>query len=192
MTAPRSTIPGFRKWLQAVPQPAKLKCDDTELRVGTTNKRWHDAENSVVALAPATVYALDNTGAVLRVFSLRAEEERSEPLESQKEAWPATPEAQMAQIICASNDRAASRHEAAYKMAFSSLIQMYEAQTVRLEEALGRAARAEAAVLKLAKPRVQEVLVEAETDEDQSTALLTQVLGGALVQMTQGNGGAKQ
>ena len=193
MTVPRSTIPGFRKWLQAVPQPSKLKCDDTELRVGTTNKRWHEAENSVVALSPATVFALDNTGAVLRVFSLRAEEERSEPLESQKESWPATPEAQMAQIICASNDRAASRHEAAYKMAFTALKEMYEAQTIRLEDALARAARAEAAVLKLAKPRVQEVFVEPEeTVEDQSTALLTQVLGGALVQMTQGKGAVNQ
>lgn len=190
MTAPRATIPGFRKFLQAVPQPAKLKCDETELRIGTTNKRWHECENSVVALNPSIVYALDNTGAVLRVFKLRADDDRDESVpEQQKEDWPQSEQAQMAQIITAACDRAASRHENAYKMAFDRLSQMYEAQTARLEEALARAARAEAAVLKLAKPRIQEVMVE---EEDPNTALLTTVLTGAVAQMTQGANGAKQ
>lgn len=192
MTAPRVTVPGFRKWLKSVPQPAKLRCGDTLIRITSANNRFAEAEQSVLAMSASIVEALDGNGEVLRVFRIREDDgSEDEPaLAPQQEAWPQSEQAQMAQIITAACDRASSRHEAAYKMAFTALKEMYEAQSQRLEEALARASRAEAQVLKMMRPQVREVLVEGDGD-DTATTMLTQVLGGALAQMTQGNG-AKQ
>jgi hypothetical protein len=183
MSEPKATIPGLKKFLRGVPQPSKLKCDETVVKVGSSNNRWAEAEMSIVALNPATIQALDNEGTVLRIFRLRDDEgdDPEKATKSQKESWPDAPEAQMAQIITAACDRASSRHEAAYKMAFTALKEMYEAQTARLEEALARAARSEAMVLRMRQPATKEVFVQDEVDGP--TQMLTEVLSAALPQL---------
>ncbi len=194
MPAARMVIPGLRKWLRETPQPFKLRCGDTTIRIDSTARKWITAEESIVAINPSEVQALTSDGEVLRVFRIR--EDLAEKAESQKESWPDAPEAQMAQIITAACDRAASRHENAYKLAFDKLSQMFEAQSLRLEEQMRVNAALQSELLRL-KVKTQTVYVEPE-DTDPNGALVQTVLTGAVQKMflesgaPQTNGKAKQ
>lgn len=149
-SAPRSPISGFRRWVKQTPQPVALRCDGkTVLRIAGHSSRWSEAEKSVLALNCSVVEALNNQNEVLRVLEVREpEEEKPEP---QKEAWPSSEAAQMAMIITAACDRAASRHEQAYKLSFDKLTMMFEAQTLRLEEAFRQCAYYQAELQKAAE-----------------------------------------
>lgn len=176
-TPVRQTIPGFRRWLKQTPIPARLRCGEQVVKMSATANRWREAEDTVAALNPASVHALDANGELLRVFNLR-EETRAESYETQKEDWPQSETAQLAQVITAACDRAASRHENAYKMAFDRLSDMYQAQSVRLEEALSRNAKLESALL-----RLQTMPVSVQEEPDTATTMLTTMLGAAATRM---------
>jgi hypothetical protein len=145
----------FRRWLRATPQPVKLRVElaggrpPVVLTLARTNaNKFAEAEKSVRSMGSdvLTVFCLDNSGDVIRVHRLREELDEAPPV--QKEAWPQSTDAQMAQVITASNDRAAARHENAWKYAFDKLQAMYEAvlqqytneqrKTAQLEAALQR------------------------------------------------------
>jgi hypothetical protein len=143
----------FRRWLRTTPHPVKLRLDlagsrpPVVLALSRTNaNRFAEAEKSVRAMGEQvlTVEALDVHEVVLRVFRLRDEED--EPAPAQKEPWPQSPDAQMAQVITASNDRAASRHEAAYKLAFDKLEAMYQGLLTLYNNEVRRTAQLEAAL----------------------------------------------
>src|ERR1051326_1561098 len=147
MAEGRAPITQFRRWLKESPQPSSLRLDENEkklIRITKQRSCWSEAEKSVLALDASVVEALDHQGNVLRAFRLKVDELEKEPPKPQQEAWPDAEQAQLAVIITAACDRAASRHEAAYRMAFDRLASMFEAQTARLEEQQTRAAAAEA------------------------------------------------
>jgi hypothetical protein len=145
----------FRRWMRTTPQPVKLRIElaggrpPVVLTLARTNSnKFAEAEKSVRSMGSdvLVVQALDGHGDILRVHRLRDEVDEAPP--PQQEKWPQSPDAQMAQVITASNDRAASRHENAWKYAFDKLQAMYEAvlqqytneqrKTAQLEAALQR------------------------------------------------------
>lgn len=174
----------FRKWLRTTPHPVKLRLDlaggraPITLALSRTNSnRFAEAEKSVRSLGDdvLVVQALDVHGEVMRVHRLRDEEEEAAP--AQKENWPTSQDAQLAQVITASNDRAASRHEAAYRMAFDKLQAMYEAVLAQYQNEVRRCAQLEAALQReLARKEVPLPVGE----EDGLDGLINQLLPALL------------
>ena len=173
----------LRRWLKETPQPSALRLDENEkkvIRIARSQARcWSDAEKSVLALDATIVEALDHQGNVIRAFRLKDDDAEKEPPKPQQEAWPEHEQAQLAVIITAACDRAASRHEAAYRMSFDKLASMYEAQTLRLEEALARAATAEARLERERRQWMEAVNRSAGQSGDEETGL-GQLVGGLL------------
>ena len=137
----------LKKWLSRAQQPARVRLDENErkiLRVSSHVNRWSELEKSILAMGPTIIEALDAKGEVLRIMQLK---EPAEPEHKpQKEEWPDSEQAQIAQIITASNDRAASRHEAIFKMSFDALKEMYTACLQELRDTQRRCAQLEAAL----------------------------------------------
>lgn len=187
----KTPITGLRRWLKQNPTPHSIRCDGKNvLKIQNHSSRWAEAEQSIVAMGCAIVEALAADGEVLRAFSIREPEEEREP--SQKEEWPASDDAQMAKVITAACDRAATRHETIFKYSFDKLEAMYTAQSLRLEEAQTRCARLEAALF-----RAYEKIANYEAERDDAPdaegtsaeVLLGQVLAGAASKvMGAGNG----
>jgi len=162
----RAVISGLRRWLKTPPMPVAVRCDGkTVIRIPNHSSRWAETENSVSALGCGVIEALDDDGTVIRVFRMPDVEDRPS---LQKEEWPSNDTAQIAQAITAACDRAASRHENAYRMAFDRLSDMYNAQALRLEEAYRRVVRLETALIK-----AQAYVVDDENPEGTADALMT-------------------
>jgi hypothetical protein len=180
----------LRRWVSRTPSPYKLRFDQDPgkcLRIGSAANRWSEAEKSILAMNPMMLEALDAKGEVLRVMQLREEEPAEH--KPQTEPWPNAPEAQMAQVITASNDRAASRHEAIFKMSFDALKEMYQACLSELRESQRRCAQLEAALQK--ELSRQEVALPVSEDENLLNTLVAALaprLLGHVEQTTQANG----
>jgi hypothetical protein len=172
-----NTTPAFRQWLKRAPQPAKLRVDEKHVvRISNHSSRWSEAEQTVMSYNPTVVEALDGKGDVIRAMTLREPEE--EELKPQQEAWPASEQAQLAVIITASNDRAASRHENAYKTGFEALKEVIRELQGLYAEALARSARLEAALQR--EYARQDKPAVAVTDEQGVMTLLGELLPGMM------------
>jgi hypothetical protein len=140
-------ITKFRRFLKEAPQPAALRIDENEKKVIRVHHKqrgcWSEAEKSVLAFDATLVEALDGQGNVLRVFRLK-EDDAEAPKPREVETWPDAPEAQMAQIIVASNDRTGARLEAVFRMSFDRMSAMFDSMMQRHDEAVQRAAQADA------------------------------------------------
>lgn len=143
----------LRRFLRTVPHPSKVRVElaggrpsVTLVLARTNTNKFAECEKSIRAMGEdvLTVAALDVQGETLRVHRLR--DEADEVIAAQKEPWPVSPDAQMAQVITASNDRAASRHENAWRMAFDKLHAMYEAVLAQYNNEVRRTAQLEAAL----------------------------------------------
>lgn len=193
----------LQRFIRATPQPSKLRVElaggrpPLVLTLSRTNARkFSEAEKSIKAMGDdvLVVHALDVHGEVTRVHRMREEVDTGP--EPQKEAWPVSPDAQMAQVITASNDRAASRHEGAYRLAFDKLEAMYQGLLELYNNEVRRCAQLEAALQReLAKKEV--ALPEAPDGIDGLInellpALMPRLLGMAQQQKTNGAPGAKE
>jgi hypothetical protein len=149
MSAPRTPISGLRRWLKQNPQPSCIRVDEKHtMRVPTHASRWSETEKSIIAGGYTKLEAMGPNGELLRALNLDTGNDSDEkPV--QKEDWPDSEEAQLAQVITAACDRAASRHENAYRLAFDKLSEQYTSLSSRHEEALQRCARLEMQLLKL-------------------------------------------
>jgi len=164
-----------KKWLSRAPCPARVRVDESDKKVIVVSNRanrWSELEKSLLAMSATTVEALNAQGEVLRVMQLK---EPAEPThEPQKEEWPASEQAQMAMVITASNDRAASRHEAIFKMSFDALKEMYQACLQELRETQRRCAQLESALQR--ELERQEVAVPAAEDENLISGLVAAIM----------------
>lgn len=148
MSAPRTPISGLRRWLKQNPQPTSIRVDEKHsMRVPTHASRWSETEKSIIAGGYTKLEAMGPNGELLRALNLDTGDPEEKPV--QKEDWPDSEEAQLAQVITAACDRAASRHENAYRLAFDKLSEQYTSLSSRHEEALQRCARLEMQLLKL-------------------------------------------
>lgn len=190
MTAPRNQTDNpshrtigasFTTWLKQKPTPHALRLDGERIvAISSRTNRWREAAKAVEVLGAQTVEALDASGAVIRVSEIEGDwQDGPAPMQPpQKEAWPPDPESRMAMIITAACDRAASRSEAAFRFAFEkydSLVMVLAARLTGLEEAYA------------AEIHAQRQALEAErgaSSEQASTAMMGQVLQGAVLRMT--------
>lgn len=175
----RAPITSFRRFLKEVPQPAALRLDENDkktIKISKQRSCWSEAEKTVLAMDATIVEALDGQGNMLRAFRLK--EDAAEPEKPpQAETWPNAPEAQMAQIITAACDRAASRHEAAYRMSFERLSAMFEATVSRMEDAMQRAAAAEARLERERRQWLEAQLKAAGAPDDGEDTTFNGLLG---------------
>lgn len=187
--AGKTPITGLRRWLKQPPMPQSIRVDgDRIIRIPNHQSRWSETEKTITALNVSTIEALDSDGNVLRAFNVPDENgnpsKQPERYDTQKEDWPDAPDAQMAVVITAACDRAASRHENAYRMSFDALTKMYDQQSLRLEEAFRRAAQLEAALLRSYEKiaRLQDKLDEyGERDEEPDNTSSADVLVGQVL-----------
>lgn len=129
----------LRRWIAKHPHPASLRCDDGEksVRVGVTRSKFRDAENALTGVV-GRVEALDEHGNILRVIDLEGD-----PVEAAKKKAEATPSQEamlirFAELLTDGSDKAASRHEAAYRMGFEHqavLINLLSTRLAQLEKA---------------------------------------------------------
>jgi hypothetical protein len=147
----------------------------------TNANKYAEAEKSVRSMGSEVlvVHALDVHGEVTRVHRLRDEVEDVPP--AQKEPWPVAESAQMAQVITASNDRAASRSENAWKYSFDKLQAMYEAVVAQYQNECRRTAQLEAA-LQRELGRREVAVPEAEEGLD---GLISQLLPALIPRLLQ-------
>lgn len=130
----------LRRWLRRSPQPAKLRADGRDVALATGANIWARTEETIAAMNPARLEALDSNGMVLRVMTLDGAEE-----EKEEEGAKKTTESELvllARIISDAHDKGASRHEEAYRIAFgefSRLVQILAARLSGLESAWQKA-----------------------------------------------------
>jgi hypothetical protein len=60
----------LRTWLRRLPHPVAVMADDARVPVPTTPRRWAELEETLTALGPARLVALDAKGATLRAVTL--------------------------------------------------------------------------------------------------------------------------
>lgn len=195
MSAPRTPISGLRRWLKQNPQPTSIRVDEKHsMRVPTHASRWSETEKSIIAGGYTKLEAMGPNGELLRALNLDTGDPEEKPV--QKEDWPDSEEAQLAQVITAACDRAASRHENAYRLAFDKLSEQYTSLSSRHEEALQRCARLEMQLLKLqydlTAPSGEEVNAADSAMQAFVAVAAQRLMGGGMAEPTVKNGKAKQ
>jgi len=60
----------LRTWLRRLPHPVAVMADDARVPVPTTPRRWAELEETLTALGPARLVALDAKGTTLRAVTL--------------------------------------------------------------------------------------------------------------------------
>lgn len=147
-----------RSWLRRVPQPSSLRCDGKKtIQVGQGKNKWRDAVQTLEALQPSLVEALNEDGAVIRVAHLNDDDDQGDakaplPSEGQSE------QAQLAALILEATDRGAQRHADAYALAFGKMTDLVGILANRLqglEVAWQKTLEARAADLAAAAPADQ-------------------------------------
>jgi hypothetical protein len=133
----------LRAWLCRQPHPSSLLCalsdgGERKVRIGVSRSRWRDAEEACAGAV--RVEALDEHGEVLRVIDL------GEPESSSTSSSPSSSEGAMlerfATLLAEASDKAAARHEAAYRLGFehlSALVQVLSQRLTALEAAWQKA-----------------------------------------------------
>lgn len=177
----------LRKFLKKQPQPASLRCvtsegDERIVRIGQSASRWRDAEE--VCASFVRVDAVDESGAILRTYE--APEDDSAELAPAARSAPAGGKSELAQLaalLAEAADRAAARHEQAYRLA-------YEQQRLLVEVTTHRLAMLEKAYHRLfmsMPPNVVTEEVEGSGDDGSQMVqlLLGQALSGGLANMMQ-------
>lgn len=116
-----------RNFLQRKPHPNRIRTDSGEVILLQGRNKWNEAQSAIDALDPATLEALDKDGNIIR--SLQCDGGggaggREVRIEDQLTA--------LARIMSESNDKAAQRHENAYKSAFDALLALTQTVSARL------------------------------------------------------------
>jgi hypothetical protein len=187
------TTPNVRSWLRRQPQPHSCR---VKTREGTTKtvalpegaRRWAKAEATLAALDPDVVEALDHKGNVLRAFDTghppddEDDEEPDSPsiLDASKDVHPPSRIVEMSRIVADVSDRAAARHENAYKQAFDMLVHIVTTMSARLEGM-------EKAWTQMLNLQTREVAKQKPKEpEDEATAMIMELLKA---KMMNGGGG---
>jgi hypothetical protein len=166
----------LRRWLRREPHPVRLRCDGRDVAVGTGNNKWRDTEDSVVALSPSKVEALDANGVLLRVYRLDGDEDEDKGAEEEK---PKTELEAMARMLLEAHDAGAQRHAEAYALAFTKMVELVQILSTRLggletawQRAMKETARAQADALLAAQ--------EAQQNEDPAGQAIAMMAAAAM------------
>ncbi len=116
----------IRNWMQRSPQPDRLRTDTGEVILLSGRRKWEEAMKAIGAMQPNSLEALNKEGAVIRVYNL--DETSGTRIGSSAESELVL----LSRIISEAHDKGASRHEAAYKLAFESLLTVTKEMVARL------------------------------------------------------------
>lgn len=115
-----------------------LLCDGKRVAVSSGPRKWADTAETILSLGTTRLEAVGEDGTTLRVVELTADgvdqaDEKQPAAAANMAALGKLSElAQLAQIIGDISDRAAARHEGAYKLAFGEYVKMNVAILERL------------------------------------------------------------
>jgi hypothetical protein len=144
-------VSSLRRWLRRSPQPHKLRVDGRDLAVATGANQWAVTEESVVAMAPSKIEALDASGLVLRALALDKGEDEDASTPVDKPRGAESDLVTLGRLLNEAADNAAKRHENAYRLAFEENTKLVGTLVDRLggletawQKAMGIAARAQA------------------------------------------------
>lgn len=156
-------VSSLRRWLRRTPHPVKLRADGRDVAIATGTGMWARTEETIVALNPVKVEALDANGMVLRVLSLDGTEEEEKEEVRAKESEVVS----LARIIAEAHDAGAQRHAEAYRMAFgefSRLVQTLTDRLTSLETAWWKAMQT------TARAQADAIMAQAHTSESSDPA----------------------
>lgn len=134
----------LRRWLRREPRPSIIRADGRDVRVPTSGNVWASLEETLTAMNPTRLEALDDSGALLRAVQLEADDE---PAAAAPAAPAGTSDAyleRLARIISDAHDAGAKRHADAYGLAFqenTKLVQLLAHRLSGLETAWSQAMR---------------------------------------------------
>lgn len=154
----------LKSWLRRSPPAAKLRFDGKRVFVvGQGKNKWRDAENAIASFRPTLLECLNEEEHVLRVTTLdggsHAEEDEEAIDDAKKKSEKVSELAALADIITKAADRAAERHESAYRMAFDKnyeLVQVLSDRMSGLESAWQETIEARAQQVEEEAERVRE------------------------------------
>lgn len=115
-----------RNWLQRSPHPNRIRTDSGEVILLQGRRKWQEAMESITAADPSVLEALDRDGNIIRTLNLDGTTREPRVVEDQLTA--------LARILADSSDRAAQRHEQAYKEAFTAVLQLTKTVSDRLTQ----------------------------------------------------------
>lgn len=116
-----------RNFLQRAPHPHRIRTDSGEIILLQGRNKWSEAQSAIDALQPSTLEALDRDGNIIRTHQCDGgvgSSAREPRIEDQLTA--------LARIMSESNDKAAARHEAAYRAAFNAVLELTKTVSARL------------------------------------------------------------
>jgi hypothetical protein len=158
----------LRGWLLQLPKPALLKClvngEVEELKPG---KSWQKLAESIAALDPEQVQALDADGKILRAVRLDAADSRRSDAAPIAEALKADPQALMLTHFADLLHRA---YEHSTETAFSKMVELVDRMNDRSQGIEERLERAEARSRRLQDEAVSDAYDRAEELAAQAVA----------------------
>lgn len=104
--------------LRATKGLASIRCGDDLVKLTSSRGRFAEAARAVESLDPETIELLDADGAVLKVLQLR--EESDDDDDTSTTGGSAGDLVKLAKVLGDVADKAAARHEAAYRQAFQA------------------------------------------------------------------------
>lgn len=173
-------------WLRRLPHPVAVLVDGRRVEVGQGKRKWADAEESILALNPLRVEAIDASGTILRAVSL----DRDDPTETDKKPVVESELQTFAKLLSAAYTQGANATKDAYAMAFvenTNLVSILAQRLGALEIAWQRA------MTQTASLQAQLAEAASEGGDDAVLALLGPMMAGAKVAKANGaaNGKAK-
>lgn len=171
----------LRRWLRRQPHPARLRVDGRDVAIATGAKMWLVTEESVLALNPSRVEAIDANGVMLRALILDRDDDAEEDDDAEKDKG-GTDLVQLARLIAEAHDAGARRHAEAYSLAFSENTKLVHILAQRLggletawQKAMQQSAQANANALALAAEAAA-----AQSDGDPAGQAIGAMLASAL------------
>lgn len=117
----------IRGFLQRNPHPHRIRTDSGELIALQGRNKWAEAQSAIDALQPSTLEALDKDGTIIRSLQLDGGSGGAREARLVEDQLTA-----LARIIAESSDKAAARHEAAYRTAFGAVLELTKTVSARL------------------------------------------------------------
>lgn len=176
----------LRRWLRRQPHPARLRVDGRDVAVATGAQCWLVTEESVLALNPSRIEAIDPNGVCLRAMTL--DNDGSDEGEGDDDVpTNGSDVVLLARLIGEAHDAGARRHAEAYAKSFDKLVELVNILANRLggletawQKAMHQTANAQANAIATA------AAAEAAASTDPAGQAIAAMLAQGLM-----NGGAK-
>lgn len=178
----------IKSWLRKAPQPVALLCDGKRVAVSDGPRKWADTLDTITSMGTTRLEALAADGTILRVVELTGGEvdqadEKQTPGAANLAALSKLGElAQLAQILGDISDRAAARHEGAYKLAFGEFGKINAAILDRLT-AMEQSWIMSLNTIAELKMQLADAVAEAESKNEESGGLINNLLTSAAMGM---------